>query len=161
MIESGIWRMWYVSGFKWSEVSNFLYSYYDIKYAESTDGIFWRREGLVCVGHKPGERNIARPCIVKEDGLYRMWYSYMTDSGYRIGYAESLDGYSWTRYDEGVGIEPSITGWDSREVSYPWVFSEEGSKFMLYTGNDFSRGGLGLAREVNLPVTELLTGSSK
>jgi hypothetical protein len=149
MIESGVWRMWYVSGFKWEETQSTLHSYYHIKYAESTDGIEWKREGLVCIDHKPGERNISRPCVIKDSGEYKMWYSYMTDDGYRIGYAESLDGYVWTRKDEEAGIDPSPTGWDSESQSYPWVFSAMGRKFMLYSGNQFGRGGVGLAVEAN------------
>jgi predicted GH43/DUF377 family glycosyl hydrolase len=149
MIDNGIWRMWYVSGFRWEQTVSELHSYYHIKYAESTDGIHWQRDGFVCIDHKPGERNIARPCVVKEDGTYKMWYSYMTDNGYRIGYAESPDGYRWTRDDDAAGIDVSRTGWDSEEISYPWVFSAIGRRFMLYTGNQFSRGGVGLAVEVN------------
>jgi predicted GH43/DUF377 family glycosyl hydrolase len=148
LLDNGIWRMWYVSGFKWEEVGNKLQSYYHLKYAESTDGIQWERKGLVCIDLRPGETNIARPCVLKENGQYQMWYSFNSGQGYRIGYAESPDGYRWTRRDELVDLEPSPSGWDSEALAYPWVFTHAGRKYMLYNGNGFGRTGFGLAVEI-------------
>ena len=147
MIESGIWRMWYVSGLKWQESGESLKSCYHIKYAESKDGIHWVRSGLICLDLEEGESNIARPCVIKDDGIYKMWYSFEFGQGYRIGYAESPDGYAWTRMDNEVGIDLSESGWDSKAMAYPWVFFHEGNKYMLYNGNEFGREGFGLAVE--------------
>jgi len=147
LVDGGVWRMWYVSGFRWEEVDGALRSYYDVKYAESDDGLNWRREGLVCIDLAAGERNIARPCVIKEKGdRYRMWYSTNAGGGYRIGYAESRDGYAWTRMDAEAGIERSASGWDSKAQAYAWVVSRGDREFMLYNGNDFGREGFGLAR---------------
>ena len=125
-----------------------LHSYYHIKYAESTDGIQWKREGLVCIDHKPGERNIARPCVIKEDGTYKMWYSYMTDNGYRIGYAESPDGYRWTRKDEEAGIDLSQRDGTQRRNRIHGS-SRQSEEVHALQGNQFGRGGVGLAVEAN------------
>lgn len=144
LVDNGVWRMWYVSGFKWEQENDELHSYYHIKYAESKDGICWERKGLVCIDLLPGERNIARPCVIKED-IYRMWYSYNAGQGYRIGYAESQDGYVWKRMDDKAGIDVSPEGWDSKSVAYPWVFTHHGIKYMLYNGNEFGKDGFGLA----------------
>jgi hypothetical protein len=147
MKERGLWRMWYLSGFKWEDVGP--QSYYHIKYAESSDGIAWRREGLVCIDLREGETNIASPTVIKEEkGVYKMWYSYVAPGqGYRIGYAESLDGYRWTRRDKEAGIDVSLSGWDSEALCYPSVFVHKGQKYMLYSGNHFGRDGFGLAVE--------------
>ena len=147
MIDGNKWRMWYVSGFKWEQIADGLQSYYHIKYAESDDGVTWNREGLICIDHQIGERNIARPCVIKENETYKMWFSYNKGEGYRIGYAESPDGYGWTRKDAEVEIALSDTGWDSEAMAYPWVFSAQDKKYMLYNGNGFGRGGFGLAVE--------------
>lgn len=148
MIDKDIWRMWYVSGFKWEEnAEGTLQSYYHIKYAESKDGLSWDRAGLVCIDLEQGERNIARPCVVKDGDRYQMWYSYNKGEGYRIGYAESQDGYVWTRLDNEAGIDVSEAGWDSQAVAYPWVFTHKGKRHMLYNGNGFGREGFGLAIE--------------
>jgi hypothetical protein len=147
LFDKGIWRMWYVSGFKWEEHEGGLHSLYNIKYAESKDGINWDRRGRVSIDLRPGEHNIARPCVVKNNSIHTMWYSYNAGEGYRIGYAESPDGYIWSRIDDAAGIDVSPSGWDSNALAYPWVFDHEGRKYMLYNGNEFGRQGFGLAVE--------------
>ncbi len=142
--EDGLWRMWYVSGERWEEVQGKPRHYYHIKYAESLDGFSWQREGHVCIDFERDEYAIGRPCVLKENGLYRMWYCHRGDS-YRIGYGESEDGLHWIRKDSAVGIDASESGWDSEMMAYPFVFQHRGSKYMLYNGNSYGMTGVGLA----------------
>ena len=111
--------MWYVSGFKWEREGEVLHSYYHIKYAESKDGIDWNREGHVAIDLQPGEMNVARPCVLRENGIYAMWYCYNAGQGYRLGYAESNNGRDWERMDSEAGIDLSPSGWDSEALAYP------------------------------------------
>jgi len=143
--ENGIWRMWYVSGLGWEIKGGRPEHYYHIKYAESKDGINWERRGVVCIDFKSdNEYAIARPCVLKEDGIYKMWYSYRGKS-YRIGYAESGDGIRWERKDDKAGIDVSESGWDAEMIEYAFVFQHKGNKYMLYNGNGYSKTGLGYA----------------
>lgn len=145
IVENGIWRIWYVSGVRWVIENGKPKHYYHIKYAESQDGIHWDKNGVVCIDFKSkDEYALARPCVIKENGTYRMWYSYRGES-YRIGYAESKDGIRWQRKDEKAGIDVSESGWDSEMVEYAFVFSHAGKKYMLYNGNDYGKTGLGYA----------------
>jgi hypothetical protein len=145
VIESDVWRMWYVSCVRWEMATGTPKHYYHIKYAESSDGIHWSSERPVCIDFKShDEYAIARPCVLKDEGLYRMWYSFRGNS-YRIGYAESPDGITWTRRDEEAGIEISESGWDSEMLTYPWVFRHENTMYMLYNGNSYGKTGVGLA----------------
>ena len=145
IIEGHLWRMWYGSCSKWEIQHDQPKHYYHIRYAESADGIHWKREGIVCIDYQsPDEHAIARPCVVKIDGVYKMWYAYRGQS-YRIGYAESADGISWTRQDENSGIDVSESGWDSEMIEYPYVFEHEGAHYMLYNGNAYGKTGIGLA----------------
>jgi predicted GH43/DUF377 family glycosyl hydrolase len=140
--DGDLWRMWYVSGVGW--VHRDL-PRYNIKYAESHDGLSWDRQGTVCVDFaSSGENALARPCVQKEGGIYRMWFSHKGQS-YRIGYAESRDGVNWDRRDAEVGIDVSPSGWDSEMIEYAYVFEHRGVKYMLYNGNDYGRDGVGLA----------------
>jgi predicted GH43/DUF377 family glycosyl hydrolase len=141
--EGNLWRMWYGSNLDWGpEPSDMEYL---IKYAESDDGIHWRRDGRVAIAlASPGEYAIAKPCVVREGGRYRMWYSYRGEA-YRIGYAESPDGLTWERLDHLAGIEPSPSGWDSEAIEYPNVVEHGGQKYMLYNGNGYGRTGFGIA----------------
>jgi len=143
--DDGRWRMWYVSGLRWVEEADGLHSYYHVKYAESDDGISWRREGRVCVDLEPGERNIARPCVVRDGDRLRMWFSYDRGEGYRLGYAESDDGLVWERRDVAVALVGAGGGFDSDAQCYPWMATAAGRRVLLYNGNGFGRDGFGAA----------------
>jgi hypothetical protein len=146
LVEAGRWRMWYASGTGWSTVDGRPRHHYHIKYAESDDGIQWRRDGHVCIDYaNAAEYALGRPYVIRDGGLYRMWYSRRGDS-YRIGYAESSDGLSWRRKDAEAGIDVSPSGWDSEMVAYACVFDTAGERWMLYNGNGYGRTGIGLAQ---------------
>jgi hypothetical protein len=141
------WRMWYASGYRWEDDGGELRSYYNVKYAESDDGLAWRRDGRVCIDNRPGERNVVRPCVLRGEAGYEMWYAFDAGDRYRIGFATSDDGRTWTRRDAEAGIDVSDSGWDSEMTAYPFVFRHDGHRYLLYSGNDFGRGGFGLAVE--------------
>lgn len=145
--DEGTWRMWYTSATEWEEYEHGTKPNYHIKYAESSDGLNWSREGRVCIDYKsPDEWAIACPTVVRMDGTWRMWYSHVIgDTGYRIGYAESVDGKNWTRHDNRAGIQTAIDGWDSQMQAYPNAFKHEGDLYLLYNGNDYGSEGFGLA----------------
>ena len=141
--DEGVFRMWYGSNLRWGREQKDMAHL--IKYAESDDALHWRRNGIIALQFKnDGEYAMSRPCVIKEDGVYKMWYSYRGHS-YRIGYAESTEGIEWVRKDEEVGIDVSESGWDSEMVEYPFVFDHDGKRFMLYNGNEYGRTGIGLA----------------
>ena len=148
LIEDHIWKMWYLSMVNFRIENGKPMYYYHIKYAESEDGIRWVRKGIVCIDFKSKEENaIARPCVIKENDIYKMWYSYRGYRGknYRIGYAESADGIHWKRKDDEAGIDISESCWDSEMLAYPFVFKHEGEKYMLYNGNSYGKDGFGYA----------------
>ncbi|OOE39543.1 hypothetical protein BZG06_15700 [Salinivibrio kushneri] len=139
------WRMWYLSCTEWLIIDGKVEHRYHIKYAESKDGLSWDRRGHVAIDFASStELAISRPSVIWDDGKWKMWYSYRGDS-YRIGYAESQDGISWTRIDSHCGIDVSTSGWDSEMIEYPFVFDHGGKKYMLYNGNGYGRTGFGLA----------------
>jgi hypothetical protein len=138
------WKMWYVSCEGWLHAD---LPTYNIKLATSQDGIHWEQDGTVCLDFKDeNETALARPCIQKEYGIYRMWIAYKTKTEtYRIGYAESKDGIVWNRMDDLVGISTSESGWDSEMIEYPYVFNHNEKKYMVYNGNGYGENGAGLA----------------
>jgi len=141
--DDGVYRMWYGSNLSWGPRQEDMAHL--IKYAESDDGVHWRREGRIALHFKdPSEYAMSRPFVIKENGLYKMWYSYR-GKVYRIGYAESLDGLIWERKDEQVGIDVSESGWDSETIEYPFPFDHQGERYMLYNGNGYGKTGFGLA----------------
>jgi hypothetical protein len=147
IVENGLWRMWYLSGIGWQDASPRPLPRYHVCYAEATDGVSWTPTGRVCIPHQhEGEVAIGRPCVLRDAGIYKMWYSYRGDEfGYKIGYAESPDGLNWTRMDHLAGMTHSREGWDSEATAYPTVFDHGGRRYMLYCGNGYSKAGFGLA----------------
>jgi hypothetical protein len=143
--EEGRWRMWYASCVRWEQRADGPRHVYHVRYAESEDGLSWRRDGHACIDFAaPEEYAIARPCVVRDGDLYRMWYS-VRGHRYRIGYAESEDGILWERRDDVLGLEPSPSGWDSEMVEYPFVLDRDGTRYLLYNGNGYGATGIGLA----------------
>jgi len=143
MQDGDLFRMWYGSNLTWGKDQKDMA--HVIKYAESTDGISWKREGSIALNFKNDrEYAMSRPYVIKESGVYRMWYSYRGEA-YRIGYAESSDGLRWNRKDELAGIDVSPEGWDCETVEYPFIFDHDGKRYMLYNGNAYGKTGFGLA----------------
>jgi hypothetical protein len=143
MKDEARWRMWYGSNLAWGAKPETMA--HVIKEARGKDPLRWTRQGDISIASaSAAEYAISKPCVLKENGLYRMWYSHRGDA-YRIGYAESRDGSRWTRRDDAVGIGVSPSGWDSESVQYAHVFRHRGRLYMLYNGNGYGRTGFGLA----------------
>jgi predicted GH43/DUF377 family glycosyl hydrolase len=143
MQDGPVWKMWYGSNLSWGAKHSDMA--HVIKYAESSDGIHWDRNGQVAIPLVgPAEWGISKPCVIKEAGIYKMWYSYR-GAEYRIGYAESHNGMHWQRLDADVGIDVSGAGWDSRSIEYANVFDHDGRRYMLYNGDGYGKTGIGLA----------------
>ncbi len=87
-----IYKMWYTGQARG-------HSY--IGYAESTDGLHFDRRCTepVLISEYPYEgMSVMNPCVLFEDGRYRMWYSAgETYEPNVIAYAESEDGIAWRK----------------------------------------------------------------
>lgn len=154
-IEDGVWKMWYTSGTGWGGTYQLkdipgapvkTKHFYHIKYAWSEDGIHWNNEGHKCIDYGPEEYAIARSTVYRDEGLYKMNYSYRGgENTYRAGYAESRDGLDWTRKDDEVGIDVSAEGWDQNMICYPCRFKHGEQEYLLYNGNNYGETGFGIA----------------
>lgn len=154
MLEGDLFRLWYTSFVGWEAHDGHPEPLYNIKYAESKNGIDWERNQIISVDFIDDKKGgIARPSVLKEDGIYKMWYTYRgeadyrtnKDHSYRIGYAESKDGKVFTRMDDKVGINVSEEGWDSIMQTYPHVIEYNDQYWMFYNGNTFGKSGFGYA----------------
>jgi len=144
LVEDGRWRMWYVSATRWEVVDGEARHWYHLRYAESDDGLSWRREGLVALDFAgPDEHAFSRPSVIRDGDRYRMWFSARGDV-YRLGYAESDDGFSWRRDDTAAALA-GVGGWDAEMQAYPAVFELDGRLHLLYNGNGYGTTGIGHA----------------
>lgn len=150
------WKLYYTSLTEWFITGKKPTYEYVIKYAESEDGIFWKKEGKVVVGMQAGS-GVATPTVMKLENEYHMWFGYRKAydqnkviGGYKIGYAYSDNGIDWIREDKFSGIETSLTGWDSEMVCYPSVIKSGSKIYMFYCGNGFGLEGFGVAELVKM-----------
>lgn len=145
--EDHAYRMWYVGASGWLEWRGKRVPRYTVRQATSATGHDWSvlpEHAIVPADER--EFGFGRPWVVRDPDRYRMWYSIRaTDRPYRIGYAESTDGYTWTRRDDEVGITASDEGWDSEMICYPAVIDVDGRRLMFYNGNQHGETGFGCA----------------
>lgn len=152
MKEQDNWHMWYASSTGFVEVNDTPEPLYVIKYASSKDGIHWDRNNQTCIEPKDKYEANSRATVIKENGLYKMWFTYRGSfdyrngkDSYRIGYAESKDAIHWNRMDQKAGISYSETGWDSKMQTYPNVLDFNEKRYLFYNGNGFGESGIGYA----------------
>jgi len=152
LVEEDIWRMWYVSGQQWERRPEGPRHYYLIRYAESEDGIHWRREKEIDFEFTgPGEYAIGRPHVLRVGSEYHMWYCARGDR-YRLGWARSPDGFHWTRDDGALSLESAPSVWDYEMQAYPSVLYRDGRWWMFYNGNGYGATGFGLAEGMKEPT---------
>ena len=150
LYDNGLFKAWFTSCIRWDLQSKEAKHYYNLEYAESTDGIHWTRNNTIAIDFKdPHEYALGVPRIKKDNDTYKMWFcsrATATCPTYRIRYAESDDGIHWIRKDEQVGIDISNSGWDSEMICYPFVFDHGKNRYMLYNGNGYGKSGFGIAQ---------------
>ena len=142
-------RLWYIAGSEWIELDGKSMPVYDIRYAESLDGIHWPDKGAVQIPiTEPDEHGFGRPCVIaKPGGGYRMFYSVRRRSfgAYRLGYAESADGHVWKRLDDQLNLDVTPGAFDSDAIMYAAPIEIDGKLYVFYNGNNFGRDGFAAA----------------
>lgn len=133
-------HMWYTS------TDNQHWSYgpdrFRTRYAYSTDGTNWvKTDGWVLKGteNKWDSGGTARGrSIVYKDGKYHMWYAATNNDNlgispyWRIGYATSNDGTTWTKMNNGNPVINPTKVWELQNVSHPNVIYENNKYKMWY-----------------------------
>jgi predicted GH43/DUF377 family glycosyl hydrolase len=92
-----------------------------------------------------------RPSVIKDGDTYKMWYSGYDGSNYRIYYANSSDGLTWTKYNNTVPAASNTTSTNGRiplgtsgtgddvHAYTPTVIKDGDTYKMWYTGTDGSK----------------------
>lgn len=151
MKDKSIFKMWYQSGTGWHLIDGKYEPTYVIKYAESDDGIEWKRFLEQCVKSNHPMEAFSRPCVTKELGGYSMTYCYRDSldyrggkGSYRIGFADSSSWGDFIRTDKVNGYKPEGE-WDAEMQAYPYFIELDGRRVMFYNGNRFGQTGIGVS----------------
>ncbi|MFC1755629.1 LamG-like jellyroll fold domain-containing protein, partial [Thermoproteota archaeon] len=148
MKEGGVYKMWF-TGYGGSPAK------YRIGFANSTDGIEWTKYAgnpVIDVGADTtwDDYYVFPGNVVKEDGVYKMWYSGHDSSYYAIGFANSTDGINWNKYASNPVMSRTSSSWHSGGVVHPYVIKEGGVYKMWYAGSDGTNWiGIGFANSTD------------
>lgn len=127
------YKLWYAAGCNHEPDA--------IGYAESQDGISWKKEAVnpVLAGdpaHPWEQHKVVAPCVVKEKGWYYMFYvGHLHEERAQVGLARSRDGiHDWKKHPSNPLICPTRDEWDSVAVYKPFVLKGEDGWLMWYNG---------------------------
>ncbi|MFC1504548.1 LamG-like jellyroll fold domain-containing protein, partial [Spirochaetota bacterium] len=141
MYHSNMYKMYYsAQGGSWT-----------IGYAESSNGIDWtNRQQVLSTGAGWDSADVISPFVITNNGVYRMWYTGVSGVTRRIGYAESSNGITWTKYPNNPVIDLGSGGtWNDSHVSEPSVIYDNGLYKMWFAGDDGSYTRIGYAVSTN------------
>jgi hypothetical protein len=142
-------RMWYIGGNAWTQIHGKDVPVYDLRYAESDDGRAWPPAGRVVLAlTSDDEHGFGRPWLLPAPEGWWLFYSVRRRSlgAYRLGFATSPDGLTFTRHDDKLGLDVSSSGFDSNAIMYLATAATDSGVLGFYNGNDFGRDGIGVAR---------------
>lgn len=138
VLDGTTYKMWYTGSGKTQSRS-------DIGYATSTDGLTWVKQGSGPVlrhGVSPAwdTGGVSAPSVLTDpaapaESRWKMWYTGVSQigGGFRIGYATSPDGMTWTKYPA-IVLDVSLEGADDENVLSPHVLIRNGGYHMWYSG---------------------------
>jgi hypothetical protein len=145
------WRMFYVSCTGWIEHEGRMEPLYNVKQSTSMDGIHWQKPGIEVVPYSSEAESIGRPCVVKVNSGYEIYFSHRMARDYRlnplqsykIGCAQSMDALNWNQFQFDILQHSEKQDWDDQMNEYCHVFIHKGIKYMIYNGNGFGVEGFG------------------
>jgi len=126
--DGAVYRMW----FSWRPRAS-------IALVESTDGFHWSTPVIVLAPNQASgwEDDVNRPVVIKQGGVYRMWYTGQAKGHSAIGYATSSDGVVWQRIS-GKPVLSADQPWEKTAVMCPDVLWDKKAKIykMWYSGGE-------------------------
>jgi predicted GH43/DUF377 family glycosyl hydrolase len=116
------------------------------------------------------DEHVTSPSVVFDGATYHMWYAGHDGANWRIGYATSSDGVTWTRAQTDAVLDLGPNGdFDDVHVYGPTVILEGNTFNMWYTGYDggayrigyaISTNGINWTKNPGNPILNLGTGGS-
>ncbi len=111
-----------------------------IRFADSTDGVVWNRQGIVMDPQAPDDSSGPRmPTVVRTTSDFAMWYS-CSGATEPICRARSADGKSWVREGPVLQTDPDIPG-ESSGIAIPSALEAGSGLFRIW----YAAEGLGTA----------------
>jgi|GEM_PF-2410040 len=119
--------------------------------ATSDDGKTWTKYAsnpVLDVGTSGNwdSKHVAASYVMLDGTTYKMWYIGYDGANWKIGYATSSDGFSWSKYSGNPVLTIGSNGaWDDNMVLDPCVLKDAEGYKMWYAGEDGSTQRIGYA----------------
>ena len=104
--------------------------------ATSDNGISWTKHlanpvltGTIGAWDESGEH---APFVMKENGIYKMWYEGSDGDVRRLGYATSTNGIDWSKYAGNPILQPDPGGYDQEVVGHGTLLNDGGTYKLWY-----------------------------
>jgi predicted GH43/DUF377 family glycosyl hydrolase len=154
------YEMWFGAGYNYDRP-------YQIGFATSIDGISWTVYPDPVLTPDPGKWDsftVEWPFIIRENGIYKMWYAGGELLPTKTGFATSTDGINWDKHINPVFV-PGTNFWETDVSAMPSVIRENNGYSMWYTGGNTgfqklsigsarSSDGIAWERNINNPLLE-------
>lgn len=153
MADGAGWRMWYIAGSQWLRDGEDTKPRYGLRHATSRDLTRWPAIGQECTLElAPDEYGLGRPVIYRcdRDGYHMVYCARTFTRGYRIGFAQSLDGIAWRKIAS-QGLDPGEAVWDRLMTCYAYPYVHRNRTWLFYNGNNFGESGVGYAELIDHP----------
>jgi predicted GH43/DUF377 family glycosyl hydrolase len=136
--------------FSWFETVGEGAPRFSFSHAMSLVGSRWyyySRSPVLETGPAPFDYyNLRGPCVIRDAGGYKMYYTAASASTYSIGLATSADGIHWQKYaGNPVLLQGAAGTWDDAGILYCKVLLVGQTYLMWYSGRDGSTSRIGLA----------------
>ncbi|MBE6099378.1 MAG: glycoside hydrolase family 32 protein [Anaerovibrio sp.] len=120
---------------------------YSEKYLESNSLLNWKGPGQsVLEFSSDDEHGLSIGSIWLDDKTYKCIYSIRSlSNGYRLGYAESVDGIHFTRKDAELNLDVTPGDFDSEMMCYAKLINMPEHTYLFYSGNHYGMAGIGYA----------------
>lgn len=112
IFDGSTYKMWYQGQNKQSS--------WKVGYATSSDGVTWQKHPSNPVLSTSAQQNdwdghfASLPNVISENSRFKIWYTgisgHQTVRHYQVGYASSVDGIDWTKYEKNPIVSGS-NGW--------------------------------------------------
>jgi len=110
-----------------------------ILYATSTDGFTFSNHQMIISINAEGTYDTVftdYPCVILDGSTYKMWRVGNSGTGYRILYATSTNGTTWTGHTMVMNKSNIVA--DASHVTHPCVIKDGSTYKMWYSGIDAS-----------------------
>lgn len=149
LMADGKYCMWYIGGNDWIELDGARKPLYNAKYIQTENKLQWEDDFPEVSMDLPDNKDVTGysiGTIWRDDPKYKMILSirYLS-KGYRLGYAESIDGIHFTLRENEILLRGKNMEWDREMQCFPYLYTQKNKTYLFYVGNHYGIGGLGYA----------------